>query len=171
MLIGLSSAETGRELNYGNNEQRQLNARVRGGRETVFKLKTNHKWHASRLASNVLCGQLCSCPQIQTAPSCLLGSLRLADRDREPVREQEQCSELPGAPQHLAVSIQPDQVRYSALLYILTSLWEAGLELLLRCDCLRFFLPSLKIWTSAAEYVEFAKEQVRYQEHRKSSGW
>lgn len=51
------------------------------------------------------------------------------------------------------------------------SVWEAGLELLLPCDRPHFFLPSLKIWTSATEYVKLAKEQVCYQEHRKSSGW
>lgn len=138
----------------------------------MFKLESNHKWHACRLTSNALCGQLCSCRQIQTAPSCLLGSLRLADGDREPVHKQEQRSQLPGAPQHLAVSIQPDQVRYSALLLsVFMSLWEAGLELLLPCDRPYFFLPSLKIWTSATEYVKLTKEQVCYQEHRKSSGW
>lgn len=110
-------------------------------------------------------------PQIQPALSSLPGSLRLADRHGEPVREQERGAERPGAPQHPPVSSQPDPVRASALLRVPTTLWELGLEFSLPSDRPRFFLPPLKIWASAAEYVELAEEQVCYQEHRKSSGW
>lgn len=45
---------------------------------------------------------------------CLPGSLWPADWDREPVHEQEWHAELAGAPQHPALSIQPDQVRHPA---------------------------------------------------------
>lgn len=136
----------------------------------MFKLKTS-PWCARRLSSSSSVVSALPTPQIQPALSSLPGSLRLADRHGEPVREQERCAELPGAPQHPPVSSQPDPVRASALLRVPTALWELGLEFSLPSDRPRFFLPSLKIWASAAEYVELAKEQVCYQEHRKRSGW
>lgn len=53
---------------------------------------------------------------------CLPGSLWPADWDREPVHEQGRRAELAGAPQHPALSIQPDQVRHPALPGILLPL-------------------------------------------------
>ncbi|KAM6111118.1 conserved oligomeric Golgi complex subunit 1 [Pterocles gutturalis] len=66
---------------------------------------------------------------------------------------------------HNILPLASSQIRYSALLHILLSLGEAGQGLLLPCDQPHFFLPSLKVWSSATEYVKLTEEQVCLQEH------
>lgn len=116
-------------------------------------------------------GQLCRCPQIQTVPLCLLGSFRLADRDGEPVHEQKQRAQLPGAPQYPALSIQPDQVSRSAPFCAFPHLFRKQGRNCCFPETKSISSTSFKIWTSAAEYVKLTKGQVCHQERRKSSGW